>query len=475
MAKLFMADHSAKTFDRPVFKDDLLPFIRGGSADLLLVSRWDRFSRDITDALVWIRRFGDWGIRVDASDQPVDLSIPQNKYMLAFYLTHPEVENDIRAANTRDGMSRAVQAGRWVSRPSIGYRMGRDESGKPVLLPDDQAPFVTEAFELVASGLSYSAVHNLLAARGFKAGKNQFYRMLDWYPYCGLIPLSEDGGGTRYIDGVHEPLVSRSLFLRVQAIRADRRKNAAHAKRQPRPEFPLRGHVLCPECDRLLTASVSRGRAGGQYAYYHCHRGCPVRLRAGHANDVVLDFLKSLQIPDDVATLYSEILDEAIEEQLEAASREASEVHNLIDRIEEKATNAADKLVEGELSPDAYERLATRYSEQKLDLVSRANGLDSGLTEIRDYVGSGCNLLTRLGDVYEQAGLEHRQLILGSIFPESLTIDEGRVRTSRTNTLVSLICREDSHLQTQKKEETADSSSLLNMVARTGFEPVLMP
>jgi site-specific DNA recombinase len=194
MAKLFMADHSAKTFDRPVFKDDLLPFIRGGSADLLLVSRWDRFSRDITDALVWIRRFGDWGIRVDASDQPVDLSIPQNKYMLAFYLTHPEVENDIRAANTRDGMSRAVQAGRWVSRPSIGYRMGRDESGKPVLLPDDQAPFVTEAFELVASGLSYSAVHNLLAARGFKAGKNQFYRMLDWYPYCGLIPLSEEGG-----------------------------------------------------------------------------------------------------------------------------------------------------------------------------------------------------------------------------------------------------------------------------------------
>ena len=55
-----------------------------------------------------------------------------------------------------------------------------------------------------------------------------------------------------------------------------------------------------------------------------------MRLRAGHANDIVLDFLKSLQIPDDVAKLYSEILDEAIEEQLEAASREASEIHNLI-------------------------------------------------------------------------------------------------------------------------------------------------
>jgi site-specific DNA recombinase len=48
VAKLFMADHSAKTFDRPVFKDDLLPFIRGGSADLLLVSRGAGWEMGVT-------------------------------------------------------------------------------------------------------------------------------------------------------------------------------------------------------------------------------------------------------------------------------------------------------------------------------------------------------------------------------------------------------------------------------------------
>jgi site-specific DNA recombinase len=40
-------------------------------------------------------------INVDpqAIEQPLDLSIPENKMMLAFYLAAPEVENDRRALN----------------------------------------------------------------------------------------------------------------------------------------------------------------------------------------------------------------------------------------------------------------------------------------------------------------------------------------------------------------------------------------
>ncbi|MEE2659583.1 MAG: hypothetical protein VX733_13840, partial [Candidatus Latescibacterota bacterium] len=98
------------------------------------------------------------------------------------------------------------------------------------------------------------------------------------------------------------------------------------------------------------------------------------------------------------------------------------------------------ELVEGELSSEAYDRLSALYGEERLGLAARAGELDRGLTDVRDYVRVGCNLLTRLGEAYEQADLTHRQLILGSIFPESLTIDGRDVRTNRTNTLVSLIC-----------------------------------
>ena len=52
-------DYSAKTFDRPEFRK-LLDYIKAnkGRVDLLLVLKWDRFSRNATDALNMIRTKG---------------------------------------------------------------------------------------------------------------------------------------------------------------------------------------------------------------------------------------------------------------------------------------------------------------------------------------------------------------------------------------------------------------------------------
>ena len=47
------------------------------------------------------------GVEPQAIEQPLDLSVPENKMMLAIYLATPEVENDRRALNTYNGMRRA--------------------------------------------------------------------------------------------------------------------------------------------------------------------------------------------------------------------------------------------------------------------------------------------------------------------------------------------------------------------------------
>ncbi|WP_461398299.1 hypothetical protein [Flavitalea sp.] len=39
------------------------------------------------------------GVERQAIEQPLDLAVPENKLMLAFYLAAPEVENDRRALN----------------------------------------------------------------------------------------------------------------------------------------------------------------------------------------------------------------------------------------------------------------------------------------------------------------------------------------------------------------------------------------
>lgn len=90
VAQHFEEDYSAKTFSRPKFQT-LLEYAKANRRDIdyLLVVKWDRFSRDATGALGMIRQFQELGIEVNAVEQWIDFSIPENKFMLSFYVTSP--------------------------------------------------------------------------------------------------------------------------------------------------------------------------------------------------------------------------------------------------------------------------------------------------------------------------------------------------------------------------------------------------
>ncbi|UPQ75714.1 hypothetical protein [Chryseobacterium nepalense] len=65
-----------------------------------------------------------------AIEQPLDISITENKMMLAIYLAALEVENDRRALNTYYGMRRAKKEGRLMGRAPYGYVNKITEDGK---------------------------------------------------------------------------------------------------------------------------------------------------------------------------------------------------------------------------------------------------------------------------------------------------------------------------------------------------------
>ncbi|WP_238381681.1 recombinase family protein [Mucilaginibacter pedocola] len=113
--KVIFEDHSAKSFERPAWNKLLAEIKRTrGKRNLILFTKWDRFSRNAGDAYMMISLLRKLGIEPQAVEQPLDLTIPENKMMLAFYLAAPEVENDRRALNTFYGMRRAKKEGRWM-------------------------------------------------------------------------------------------------------------------------------------------------------------------------------------------------------------------------------------------------------------------------------------------------------------------------------------------------------------------------
>ncbi|WP_421941052.1 recombinase family protein [Pedobacter sp.] len=134
--KVVFEDHSAKSFILPAWQKLLVDLKKKrGQTDLVLFTKWDRFSRNAGDAYQMIKILADLGIEPQAIEQPLDISIPENKMMLAFYLAAPEVENDRRALNTFHGMRRARKEGQWMGPAPIGYANKVTEDGRKYICP----------------------------------------------------------------------------------------------------------------------------------------------------------------------------------------------------------------------------------------------------------------------------------------------------------------------------------------------------
>ncbi|EDM34438.1 site-specific recombinase [Pedobacter sp. BAL39] len=116
-------DHSAKNFERPAWTTMMkqLNMNKAARPRLILFTRWDRFSRNTANAYYMITQLQKLGIEPQATDQPLDMSVPENKVLLAMYIVTAEVENDRRSLNIKQGIHKAKKEGRYMGRAPIGY------------------------------------------------------------------------------------------------------------------------------------------------------------------------------------------------------------------------------------------------------------------------------------------------------------------------------------------------------------------
>ena len=294
MVNVIYEDHSAKGFNRPAWLRylDILKSAKKRS-DVVLFTKWDRFSRNAGDAYQMINILRKFGVERQAIEQPLDFNIPENKIMLALYLATPEVENDRRALNVFHGMRRAKKEGRALGIAPLGYKNKVTEDGKKYFgVQEPQATYVRWVYEELAKGVKPAdQIRKEVNRMGLKCGSCVFYTMVRNPLYCGLIyiyiyiPAYKDEEEL-YVSGQHEPIVSEYLFYEVQdVLNGKKRKVKSKSKIEVEENFPLRGFLQCPNCGGMLTGSSSKGKSR-YYFYYHCQPGCKFRHRAEEANEL---------------------------------------------------------------------------------------------------------------------------------------------------------------------------------------------
>jgi len=463
----FREDHSAKTFDRPRYKE-FKNLVASGKlkVDLLLFTTWDRFSRNILEShtvIEWLRKHG---ITAEAIEQPLDLNIPENLLMLSIYLATPQIDNMRRSIKIKGGIREALKCGRWVRKAPIGYKNSRDEQNKPIIVPSEKATLVKLAFASIAANMEQTKIRLTLEQKGLKLSRSNLSRLLRNPVYIGkiIVPACDDEPAG-IVTGLQEPIISESLFYLVQNILNGRvlSKNKAkfHVKR---PELPLRGSLLCSTCGNKLTGSASRSKTGDLHFYYHCNHCHKERHRAISVNESVSELMKSLKFKGNCKDLYKMILDDVLHEKDVEQKSTFSDGEKKYKEISQRLEKLQDKLIDGVVTNDDYLQIKTRYEAEKNKIELNLKQFRTDDRSMQIKLNKCYKVLSQLDELYEKANHDNKKRLVSSIFPDKIIFDGKKSRTPRMNEVLRLATLIDKASEEKKTGQSTEKSTLSRQV-----------
>jgi len=462
----YQDDCSGKTFERPSFKQmesDIAT--KRISPAAIVVARMDRFSRNMTETLNKLSDLKKQNVELILCDTNYDLSIPENLLPFIIQVALPQIENERRGLNTRNGMRSAIRQGRYMGKAPFGYDNVKID-GIKTIVPNDDAPLVKEAFNEVAKQQqSVLEVFRRLKKKGLYLHQSRFYEMLKSVVYVGKVLLSEyKDEPEQIINGIHEPIVSQDVFDLVQRVLED--KNKPKVRLGKHDEFlPLRRLIQCPKCNQLLTGGLYKKK----YYLYHCQKRCNYH-RNTKVNDDFLRLLESIKVPEGFLRLYREVLIKVFRQKHKTRHEKVKEIEKQIEALQHRLDGITDKYGDNKMSDSSFNRAEARIEKQMNELHGDIMDLRNTVSPIDAYLESGITLLSDLPMYYTNADVETKRLIVSSIFPQSLIYDGEIYRTPKLNAFLSHIHSNIRLYEGTEKEKASISESLSTEVAPTRIE-----
>ncbi len=339
---------SGRTSERPEFQK-MRQDARKGKFDALVVHKFDRFSRNRTDALAIksLLRY-DYNVKVYSVTEPSeDSDGPIGALIEGIMESVAEWYSRNLASEVAKGRHEKVNQGFHNCQAPFGYI--RD--GKRLAPAVDELPGLRLAFEAYATGkYSTADIARLLNEEGYRSksgrpfSKDTVRDILVNRLYIGEVRYQEtrrnaDGkrnfsAPTQWFKGQHEPIIDRELFEHCQQVHEQRGfHRQSQAKYNP---YLLRGMVYCHRCCTNPIANAEfpawgkmfcQKQQGSENTYYRCKSraigfSCEQGgVRTDTVDQQVLTVLSQLKPPANwrnrIISTVSEILGERnLEERL---------------------------------------------------------------------------------------------------------------------------------------------------------------
>jgi hypothetical protein len=361
----------------------------------LIVWRYDRLGRDSAEYLPLVKGLKRLGVDVVSVTQPTE-----SMFMMGILGLMAEEESRQLSVRVTASKQRRFHEGKWGSSPPFGYDSKHDPEGGSILVPNQDAPLLTEMFQRYATGKhSLNDLRRYLKDCGHVRSRYSIWYILTNVVYVGLV---KHGRYSRSqfmakpsittAQGEHEPLTDQETFDRVQE-RLSANKNRQRGGTAPKYLFS--GLVYCAHCGYKFTGRTSAKKQGKRWIEYHCNRkinfsDCPshsifeTRIRAA-VIPPIKELISRLEHQDVREAVRAELIQRQEGAQASASqSRQTQEETR--EKLEARLSRLEDSYLDNDLSRDRYlvrrDEIMTQLEEIKTKLEERPTVITPDLKQL---------------------------------------------------------------------------------------------
>jgi len=356
---------------------------------------------------------------------------PEGKFIETMLAAQGELEREQNGRQVVQKMKARLEQGFWVFGAPVGYRYGKSKFGGKQLFRDEPvASIIQEALEGYAAGRfqTQAEVKRFLDCHPlYPKDKNgvvhntRVAELLTRPTYAGYIEAPNWGISLR--KGHHEPVISYQTFLKIQ----DRIKQGAYApaRKNINADFPLRGFVICSDCETPLRSCWSRGKRQ-HHPYYLCqNKTCSSYGKSIRRSDMEGQFetiLQRMQPTPSLLQILKTMIEHAWAQRAAQAKNWKACMHKELQKLDAQIDTFLDRIVESDnqTTIKAYERKVSELQKQKLSMADKIeNGMQTS-KPFEEVLEHATSFLANPYMLWKSGNLELQKLVIKLAFTARL-------------------------------------------------------
>lgn len=465
---------SAKTDERKEF-NKMLGMVKKSSHKIsyIIVYSVDRFSRSGANAIYIAEQLKMQGITIQSVTQPTDSSTASGSLQQNIQFIFSAYDNQLRREKCMTGTKESLLRGVWCTKPPLGYDIVRSGGQKKIVV-NATGKLLRKAFLWKAEmGYSSERIREELSKLGLSLNHQRIPELLRNPFYCGL--LSHKCLEGRVVEGTHEKLVSRDLFLRANGM-LDQNTHGYKVSAE-NEALPLKRFLKCDYCNLYMRGYLVKTK--GIY-YYKCNTvGCCNNKNANVLNrrfENILAQLSLIGTEREKEFIRNQMIAVCNQTQNEQANtKEALQVQ--LAEVNRKLVRLEERFMEEDITKDLYVKYTEKLVQERAQLEQSLGELEHTGSNLEEKIKLAIDMAQNIRNYWASASYAVKQKIQFLLFPDGILYNRKNdgCRTTEINEVFLQILRWKQDFMNEKSGIPELNLSYAALVVRRGIEPLILP